>query len=382
MKRPHESERVGMVAGSLLPILLLCTLFALGGPRAASGQLAGELSGLPVPVLDLDTLDKSVVADFLFQKDVDSAQLDSVEIVYGIAHGHVGDPQLLDIDILDLNGSVVIGFTAWNPLWVFEEDAFGQERKQVLPYAHGTFTFPFRPEMAVMQMTDLETGVELASVDLVPVMHAFCRQNPGDSECSNVANRPPVCDAGGPYVAECTRASTNVALDGSGSSDPDEDPLAFKWIGQFGVAHTSRPTVPFTGVGKYPIELEVSDDFGMTRSCSSEVSVVDTRPPAIECNAPATIRPQDAPIQFTATAHDQCAGVTRIEITEFECFKFTEKGKRVDKTESCEVELSGTTISVLDSGGVGDHIRWTVVAIDDHTNRNEVSCSLTVKNPK
>jgi hypothetical protein len=40
---------------------------------------------------------------------------------------------------------------------------------------------------------------------------------------------PPVCDAGDGYTEECQGTVTNVALDGTGSSDPDNPPITYAW---------------------------------------------------------------------------------------------------------------------------------------------------------
>ena len=60
---------------------------------------------------------------------------------------------------------------------------------------------------------------------------------------------------------------------------------------------------------------------------------------------------------------------------------FTKKGKRIDKTESCVVSIDGDEITILDSGGVGDIITWTVVATDSSGNQSSTDCEITVENP-
>jgi hypothetical protein len=56
-------------------------------------------------------------------------------------------------------------------------------------------------------------------------------------------------------------------------------------------------------------------------------------------------------------------------------------GKTIDKSESCIVSIAGDTITILDSGGVGDHIEWTVHAVDGCGNTSEQTCSVLVVNP-
>lgn len=70
--------------------------------------------------------------------------------------------------------------------------------------------------------------------------------------CSNCEpNLPPSCDANGPYLAQCAGPTTAVTLNGSGSSDPNDDPLIFEWTGPFtgGTASGVMPTVSFPGLG-------------------------------------------------------------------------------------------------------------------------------------
>jgi len=183
--------------------------------------------------------------------------------------------------------------------------------------------------------------------------------NPPVAICqdANVPTDPGVCSA-------------DASVDG-GSFDSDGDPLMI----------SQEPPGPYP-LGMTGVTLVVSDEFGASDSCEAKVTVEDTEAPLVVCNAPRTntITPPDAPISFTASAMDNC-GVASVEITDFDCFKFTKKGKRIDKTESCVVTLAGDTITILDSGGVNDHIEWTVVATDASGIQTVEICEVLIENP-
>jgi carbon monoxide dehydrogenase subunit G len=203
-------------------------------------------------------------------------------------------------------------------------------------------------------------------------------------------NQPPVCNAGGPYVAECQGASSTLTLNGTGSSDPDNDPLSYSWWttscpgGSFDDPYSPTPILSVVTSSDYTVVCDSTlsvDDGQESDSCSRIVTIQDTTPPDIYCNAPTTIKPPDAPISFTATATDSCAGDMSVEIIGYDCFKFTKKGKRIDKKESCVVEVSGDTLTIVYSIGVGDNITWTVRAKDNSDNVVESTCSVVVVRP-
>jgi hypothetical protein len=107
---------------------------------------------------------------------------------------------------------------------------------------------------------------------------------------------------------------------------------------------------------------------------------VDEVPPVILCNAPEILVPPDVPISFTAMAIDNC-DVSSVEITDYDCYKYTQKGKLVDKTDGCVVEFADDTITILDSAGVGTIITWTIIATDSSGNTSEEICEIPVVIP-
>jgi hypothetical protein len=147
------------------------------------------------------------------------------------------------------------------------------------------------PEMAYLSVVEIEGAVIDTDGDGIPDADDNCPEtpNPGQEDsdgngvgdaCQGTDNRPPVCDAGGPYEVECQGPLSGVTLDGSASSDPDLDPLHFTWTGPFDgeVAEGELVNVFFPGTGAYEVVLAVDD--GMeTSSCSVVVFVQDTTPP-------------------------------------------------------------------------------------------------------
>ena len=285
-------------------------------------------------------------------------------------------------------------------------------------------------------------------------------------------NLPPVADANGPYSAECEGETTEVALDGTGSSDPNTgDELIYSWSSTcpgasfddsssatptltidtsassvcpmncdvtLAVSNDSWPEVTSTATvtiadttapvlvgvpadmtvecdsvpapanvtatdncdpsptlnytesrtdGSCPSNYTLTRTWKATDGCGNEttatqiITVEDTTPPVISCNAPISITPPEAPISFTATATDNCDADPVVEITGYDCFFLTKKGKRIDKTYSCVVEVVDDQITILNSGGVGDQITWTVESTDNCGNSSVSECQVEVVNP-
>ncbi len=85
-------------------------------------------------------------------------------------------------------------------------------------------------------------------------------------------NQPPVADAGGPYSGT---EGQLVQFDGTGSSDPDGDPLSYSWTLSDGRTMTgSQPSISFATAGSYTVTLVVSD--GQASSTPSTASITIT----------------------------------------------------------------------------------------------------------
>jgi hypothetical protein len=133
-----------------------------------------------------------------------------------------------------------------------------------------------------------------------------------------LAQSPPVCVSGGPYVAECTGPLTPVPHDGSGSFDPDGTPISVLWFEECAFGFFDDPTsltpnyiIDMTGVCARhcgPYELQVTSG-GQTTKCQENTDVSDTTPPDIVC--PADVQAvwgacTDPSCTGSATATDAC----------------------------------------------------------------------------
>jgi hypothetical protein len=213
-----------------------------------------------------------------------------------------------------------------------------------------------------------------------------------------LTQQPPTARAGDSQTVECTSSNgASFVLDGSSSSDPDDAPGLFPDIrmvswrlgDRLGEKIGSELQVATSlGVGEAGTYLlRVIDSAIQSDVDTTTILVVDTNPPDVFCNAPATITPDQVPhkndtekppVAFTATASDVCDADVAPEILGFDCFAFKSNGNIVDKTRSCEVDITGDTLTVLDPGGIGDHIVWTLRAADASGNAREVECEVEV----
>jgi hypothetical protein len=128
--------------------------------------------------------------------------------------------------------------------------------------------------------------------------------------------------------------------------------------------------------------LRVIDTQAQADEDTTAVEVVDTTPPEISCNAPATIVPPGSAVSFTASASDVCdASVTPV-LSAPRCFKINGHGMQVSLSASaCKTTVNGNKVTIATSGGVGTYIAWTATATDDAGNPSTRDCKVVVVNP-
>jgi len=107
--------------------------------------------------------------------------------------------------------------------------------------------------------------------------------------------------------AKCRAA---VVLDGTGSTDPENDPLTYLWSGPNGFsANAAEATVSGLLPGVYEFTLTVSDGKGGSSIATKTVTVVDRSAPTFDFIPPSMTVNTPNPILQLATATDPCGSV-------------------------------------------------------------------------
>jgi hypothetical protein len=125
-----------------------------------------------------------------------------------------------------------------------------------------------------------------------------------------VNNRPPTANAGADQTPECAGATTPVTLDGSSSSDPDNNSLTYSWKEEATeIATGVSPTVNLS-TGTHTITLTVTDPSNASNTDDVVVTIQDTTAPVITLNGanPMSVECHTSFTDPGATASDTCAG--------------------------------------------------------------------------
>jgi hypothetical protein len=125
-------------------------------------------------------------------------------------------------------------------------------------------------------------------------------------------NAPPVADAGPDRTIECTSAAgASTTLDGTGSFDPDGDPIVeYLWTGSFGSKSGPTPAIDLP-LGAETVNLVVRDSRGAaSEPDTATITVEDSAAPVVTLTAqPAVLWPPNAemtPVRIEAEVADVC----------------------------------------------------------------------------
>ena len=159
-------------------------IYAPGVEQSLQGafSLAGGPQD-PFPRLDLNdqtkTLNVALEFDGMSQVGLSAAQLFT-----GKPPTHLGNPPLLRIRLYNREKQILEEFNEWNPLWTFSYGEDGREHMIVTPRGVGNFAVPFLPASKTMEVFDIPTQKQLASVDLKPTINSYCDSSFNDPDCA------------------------------------------------------------------------------------------------------------------------------------------------------------------------------------------------------
>jgi PKD repeat protein len=161
-------------------------------------------------------------------------------------------------------------------------------------------------------------------------------------------NQPPVADACGPYNGTEDIA---VTFDGSGSSDPDDDPLTYTW--DFGDGSTGtgvNPTHAYTAGGTYNVTLVVNDGSVNSEPAMTTADISEVNDPPVADAGPDQTALVDEEITFDGNGSYDIDGI----ITTYD-WDFGDGRTETGMTTTHTYETAGTytvVLTVTDDGGL------------------------------
>lgn len=169
----------------------------------------------------------------------------------------------------------------------------------------------------------------------------------------------------------CEVASIDVASIDGGSYDPNGN----------SVSVTSVPGPYSLGINS--VTLTVEDSFGLRDTCVATVTVSDDEElgeDGIDCDADGVIAPCDTPEAYTPTYTKANGCPVSMDVTIVGC-KFCNGANKIVEKE-CLATTDGATMTIENSGGVGNHIIYSVSVTDSNDeHKASKACTICVETP-
>jgi hypothetical protein len=179
-------------------------------------------------------------------------------------------------------------------------------------------------------------------------------------------NQPPIADAGPDQTLEQTSLQgAMVTLNGTGSSDPDNDTMTYYWNWTGGSATGATPTALFP-VGNTTVTLTVTDGQYNTTDTVNIIVQADKTPPVVDAGADVTVEQEShagTQVILNGTATDTVS--TRFNFT------WSENGAAL------KTETNVTDTTLIYTFNLGTHV-VTLNATDEAGNTGSDNVTVTV----
>lgn len=240
----------------------------------------------------------------------------------------------------------------------------------------------------VLKLKCLEMLGENDSWENAPVNPSLCLVSQGLINRFEAMNKPPVANAGPEQTIECTGpGEVQVTLDGTGSSDPDNDALEYTWTWSGGSVSGAVVTVSLS-LGTYDFTLTVRDPSGHIAVDMTRVIIQDTTPPDLTVMlTPTMLWPPNhrlRTINATVDAHDLCGQVANLQLLSIVSNQPDDGTGDGDTAHDIQDADFGTLDLVFQlraerAAPLGDrHYTVTYHATDDSGNSRDVSTNVIV----
>jgi hypothetical protein len=145
----------------------------------------------PIPVVQLDDGDKSIVIRVFFNTPTD-VELISGAVSESRAPARIGGPPLIEVQAFDADDNVVEEHNDWHPLWTEvhgdHDGENGDDEHQMIvdDSGEGRFIVSYAPEIVTVKISDIELGQELIAVDAGRIIVDYCADKRDDPACAGV----------------------------------------------------------------------------------------------------------------------------------------------------------------------------------------------------